>query len=1027
MCVAVVALLPLLGCRDEAQREAKEPSRPHPQKADAALLAVEKDQVEPYTGAGGLGDSNLLRGRNVSYAHCSAYRSGAFARGILDGDVDLGWELPDSDTRGWVDGSLGLPVVVDKIVVRETGDHVRAYELRIYDGSEWRLIATGTTLNTKTFSLDPTPMAAVRMDITTTGGGGIAEIEAYNTTDPDSAFPEGPSSVVRKAFGQGRVALLLGSPLALAAQGKEFISPRERAIRPLADSGRYLPDVMSFLLQKAGGEGRWDAASEALKGECNGRTVSLGIPTQTLRDREQVVKTLVEFGKQAGLPCTVDPDFPLLLLFGDPLPVSERTAVLRETQELLGRGEGVLRRTRGTPNPPVADAVIKPSRTRIGKTLKWVGARTGGMPEGTNNAAWFSYYRPNAVRTWYGYSLFRNYVKTPEAAIASIEDFERLKADVRRAPEESGLILWDKLLASDQHRSMQHEYAVYGRFGAEIVNETGPKDWPDNWEDNFRNWLATYASTYYLARNYDVAVHQYGNEPDSRLKEYSDEVIALKLQLVADAITCAVEDVNRRYGKQLVPRYAAPVLASDPCSRIARVMMRNLRTDYRGRDLDRDLVQFFNRHRYGDRARQNALEVNKVQEMMLAESATGKAIPQIFTELNYSTGGNWGKPQITVTSDSPRVIHCMASIWGQMTATQDVYGIFLFKLNGDNSRWSNTVCQRFVRESDSEQAQLNRDRHRDTDIGYVTKNAELLRLFAEGFANEQDLLETEVRCGDLQYQAYTSYNADDGTYYLWTVQVNELADYTAELDLSGLEVTAGVPVVIKEVSAAKFGEVVFNGPLPASRRIAMIQPRASVWQVGIPRVQGVTVRNYRAVADATVRQGRDASENFGQAPALEVRRHSDSDRNRISFIRFAVDGTTKDIRRAFLRLHGRRVSDYAFDDSYTFRVYGLADDTWQESMLTADNAPAVCRTVSAMKPGAVTLSSPPVGHISFTNLGGFSEIDVTDFVREHADKELTFVLIRELKWPGEDTDFAGVELASREGNPDEAPRLQIVR
>jgi len=783
---------------------------------------------------------------------------------------------------------------------------------------------------------------------------------------------------------------------------------------------------MSFLLQRAGGEGHWDKTAETLKGECNGQPIDLSIPAETTWTREQIVRTLVELGKQAGLPCTVHPDFPDLLVFGDPLPAAGGTAILREVRELLGRGEGVPRFARGAADPQEAQAVIRPSTKRIGKTMEWVGARTGEMYEGTNNPAWFSYFRPNAVRTWYGYKLLRHYAKKPESKIASIDEFERLKEDLRRAPEESDWVLWDELMASDLHRSAEHEFALYRKFGVEIVNETGAKHWPDDWTNNFRSWLITYVATYYLARNYDVTVHQYGNEPDWYFRKDSDKRIAFKLQLIADAITCAIEDVNRLYGKRLVPRYAAPVLASDPCSRIARVMMRNLRTDYRGRKLDRDLVQFYNRHRYNGRARQNVLEVNRVQKMMLEESVTGKALPQIFTELNYSTGRHWARPQMTVTSDSPELIHCMASIWGQMTAVQHVYGIFLFKLNADSSRWSNVVCQRFFRESDSGPARLNTKWEPGTDIGYVTKNAEILRLFAEGFADEQDLLETGVRCGDLHYQAYTSYNADRETYYLWTVQANERADYTVQLDLSGIDVTAGAPVIIKEVSAAKFGEVVFNGRLPASRKITATQPRASAWLVSVPQTRGMTVRNYRAVADATVKQGKHATENSGQSPMLQVRRHSDSDRNRISFVRFAVDGATKDVHRALLRLHGRRVSDYAFDDSCTFRVYGLADDTWQELELTADNAPGVCRTVSATQRGAITLSSPPVGHMSFTNRGGFAEIDVTNFVREHADSELTFLLIRELKWPGEDTDLAGVELASREGHPDRAPRLQIL-
>ena len=1024
MCVAAGVLLLVTGCM---LRQAAEPSGPRPGKMDTALLAVEKDQVEPYTGAGGLGDTNLLRGRNFHYAHCSDYGPGGFAQCIADGNVDRGWKLRDSDTRGWVDASLGLPAVVDKIVVREAGDRIRAYELKVYDGSEWQLLAAGTTLGSKVFGLEPTPVSAVRIEITTTGGGGIAEIEVYNTANAESAFPDGPSPAVREAFVQERVALLLGSPWALTGQGKELINPREHAIRPLPDSGRYVPDVMSFLLQKTGGEAQWDETARTLTGTCKGQAVNLSIPAETLLSHEQAVETFAKLGKQAGLPCTVYPEFPLLLLFGDSLPEAGRTALMKEVRELLGRGEGVPQIARGTTDPREVQATIKPSTKRIGKTMKWVGARTGEMHEGTNNGAWFSYCRPNAVRTWYGYKMLRHYAKMPDSEITSIDDFERLKEGVRRAPEESNMVLWDELLASDLHKSAEHEFALYRKFGAEVVNETGAKNWPNDWESNFRSWLITYIATYYLAKHYDITVHQFGNEPDWYLKQHTDEVIALRLQLLGDAITCAIEDVNRRCSKQLVPHYAAPVLASDPCSRIARVMMRNLRTDYRGRKLDRDLVQFYNRHRYSGRARQNVSEVNRVQEMMLEESATGKALPQIFTEFNYSTGRSWARPHTTFTNDSPGIIHSIGSVWGQMMAVQHVYGIFLFKLNSDASRWSNTVCQRFFRESDSGPARLNTKWEPGTDIGYVSKNAELLRLFAEGFANEQDLLETNIRCGDMHYQAYTSYNAESETYYLWTVQVNEQTDYTVELDLSGLDVALGAPVVIKEASAAKFGEVVFNGPLPESRKITMTQTRTSVWQISVAKAREAAVRNYRAVADATAKQGKCASENFGQSPTLQVQRHSSSDGNRVSFVRFATDGVPKSsIHRAFLRLHGRRITEYAFDDSYTFRVYGLADDTWQELDLTAENAPGICRSVSATRRGAVTLASPPVGHMSFTNQGGFSEIDVTNFVREHTDNELTFLLIRELKWPGEDTDFAGVELASREAPPDRAPRLQIL-
>lgn len=83
--------------------------------------------------------------------------------------------------------------------------------------------------------------------------------------------------------------------------------------------------------------------------------------------------------------------------------------------------------------------------------------------------------------------------------------------------------------------------------------------------------------------------------------------------------------------------------------------------------------------------------------------------------------------------------------------------------------------------------------------------------------------------------------------------------------------------------------------------------------------------------------------------------------------------------------HGQRKSDYIYDDSFTFRVYGATDDAWSEDNLTAENAPAVCHKVSAMRGTSISMDAPPVGHLSFSNMAGYSAIDVTRFVREHAD------------------------------------------
>jgi hypothetical protein len=221
--------------------------------------------------------------------------------------------------------------------------------------------------------------------------------------------------------------------------------------------------------------------------------------------------------------------------------------------------------------------------------------------------------------------------------------------------------------------------------------------------------------------------------------------------------------------------------------------------------------------------------------------------------------------------------------------------------------------------------------------------------------------------------------------------------------------------------------VVFSGPLPEDRTLRLTQPRASVWLASVPAGRKPATRTLLPAADATLRQGKDSGRNFGKEKILAVQRHSNPDNNRITFLKFDLGEIRREkVYRARLRVHGRRKSDYVYDDSFTFRVYGSTDDGWSETELKAENAPAVCRRVSAMRGESISTEAPPVGHLSFSNKAGHSEIDVTRFVREHADKELTFVLIREVNWPGENTDFARVELDSRESAEDLAPRLEVV-
>ena len=977
---------------------------------DKALLEVEADQADVGAGAGGFDNFNLLRGRYKYYAHSSSYASGRFANRAIDGDSKSGWAMNKKDKEGWVDVSMGLPVTADKIVIHEGGSQITKFKVMVYDGAKWVELASGGALGTKEFLFKSMKISSVRVEVQAAGGGGIAEIEMYNTADPDAAFPNGPSKDFRKLFSQGRVAIYLGSPLILNKTGIDYIIPREQEVRPLANSSMYMPQILGVLAKEFG-------KSAKIIPDL------LGIKTES-----DVMKAYEKFMGSIGVPMTVYPEQPQMIVLGSPIPKEFRSELLKQAAALLNNVPGSGYTTPGVfqPNQP-ADIVIQPTTTVVGKTMQWVGTR--GSIDSPSDGGWLSYIRPNAARTWWGSGVFGRYVSKPTEKISNVDDFDALKKKLRSDPEKFENLRWNALFASEHSKQMEMEFTQIKKTVPTIINCTGPKDWANTWADHWHNWMITYASAFYLAKNYGIAIHQYGNEPDGYLRVLPEKEIALKLMLVGDAIHCAIEDVNRIYNKKLVSHYSAPVLASDPCSVVARVMMRNLRTDYHENKVDKDIVQFYNRHRYSDRARQNVAELDSVHEMMLQESATGKAIPQIFTELNVSTGGNWARPHITWTSDSSHVIHSMGSIWGMMMEKQLAYGVFLFKFNSRQNRWGNTVLQEFYKESDAgtpvtfdkgERAES------ETEVGNASKNALILGMFAEGFANAQDLYKTDITKKDLHYQAYTTYNPVNQRYYIWSVQVNEEADYNLNFDLRALGVLPGAQVQVKEVSVGRFGEITHNVTLGADKTISFTQPRASVCLISVPGNKVLNVSNYSAISDASIRQGDFSAVNFGNKPTLHVARNINNSSNFISFIKFKVDKSIKDnCNKASLRMYGQRLSEYDYDEPSVVRVYGLADDKWEETEITAANAPAINRTVSAVRSGVISVESPPTGHLSFTKNAGFSEIDVTYFLKDHKDDVVTFLLIRELRWPGENTDFAGAKITAREGDKEQVPRLQI--
>lgn len=1002
------------------------------------LEKVEQDQSDGLISSRNISNSNLLIGNRQEYTDVSSYKPGAFGHFAHDGDERKAWIVNPAETKGIMQISWGLAVPIDQVKVLEhKGGNIESLKLELYDGRDWTVVEPESASARGLFNFPVRPASALRISLETKGEAGIAEVEVFNTQSTASLARYGGPELVTAMKRANAVILFEGSPYAFSSAGRVLIQPRTPEAC-LADP--WTKPVLEFIGTSLGGSVE-SAEPESLKIQLNGQSVSLATePGTNIVDRIQALAKAagLEFKRQGPL-----------VMVGNGLEALEDSEVTSQLTSLLGRnpsltsasktpetneGKGLLERIKsffaGTPQAEVAptpdatpDAIITPTLTPEGVTYEWAGFRAMADPD-TNSDAWLKYSEAKSARSWAGSTRYMNSYVRPEKQVESAEEFEALRSEIRAAPEKNSIIATRAFL-NKHHEALAAEFGIYNALGIEVINATGPKDWPDTLHDDFLNWAGCYAMTYYLAKNYGIAAHQYGNEPDWYFNKSTDEQIARRLTLVADAVHCAIEDVNRDFNRDLKAVFSAPVLAGDFTGRSARIMMRNMYTRYDGTPSPTPLFQLFNRHRYGGRPHQNALEVQKAKAVMQEEA--GVVLPQVFTELNYSTGRNWAQPKTTFLNDSPAVFTSMASIWGYMMQAQGVYGIFVFKLN-DSGIWSwkgtgpfsNVITYSMFPEQDS-----GAEPKKKEQISYGSKNFEVCRLFSRGFHGSRPLLKTEIASSDPEYRAWTTVDEESGRYYIWSVQVDEFANFELEFDLGKLDLPKDALVTAEMVSGAHHGEMTLSTTLPDDRKIRLRQPAQSAMLLTVHK-RPMKLESIAPEADATIVQADQSKVNFGGEKTLRIGRNASSGLNAISFLKFKLPEEGADVQRAVLELHGKSKSAQAYDGGFLFRVYALEAGDWDEQMITAETAPGVNKTVSAMK--NIDLKNYPVGHVTSFNTPSQMLVDVTQAVREARESnkdEVDFVLIREMHWPEENTDAVSAVLSSREAGPEESPSLHL--
>jgi len=146
---------------------------------------------------------------------------------------------------------------------------------------------------------------------------------------------------------------------------------------------------------------------------------------------------------------------------------------------------------------------------------------------------------------------------------------------------------------------------------------------------------------------------------------------------------------------------------------------------------------------------------------------------------------------------------------------------------------------------------------------------------------------------------------------------------------------------------------------------------------GTPQIQSETsTTTLSPVADAYVRNGTYVAINYGTDTAVYVKSSTSAGFTKTSYLKFSL-GNLTNITSAKLRLYGKNV-----DNSNTCKipVYPINTDTWTETGITFNNAPAA--------------ATPALDTLVVNNIAKYYEVDITAYVQAElaGDKTVSLFL-----------------------------------
>lgn len=337
-----------------------------------------------------------------------------------------------------------------------------------------------------------------------------------------------------------------------------------------------------------------------------------------------------------------------------------------------------------TVNGPLK-TTVKVSNQTVGKTMKFVGYNQGYYFPGSNVSGWLEYSNVNSLRVWASLNAF-----VPErsvqakATVNDVDEFDKLKTELRENPENNRFIKWNELLPlynkpdSSSTNAMVYNYALseLKRLGIAVVLQLGSTDFNDTWQNKWKQWQRYYAIAFYSAKTGNVAMYAMQNEPNHRNSgpmKLDQWITGSKI--VSDAIHCAVSDVNKLYSKKLQPKFVGPVTAGNNTEWWSAIAKSN-NTDYHGKTVATEQVDLFSTHSYNSPAVGYQTRIANINKVWADNHPQGKTLPVMYTEI-----GRWMNAYLIdkeETMDSPSLFTEWAGIYAN-NMKNGGYGMWAFK------------------------------------------------------------------------------------------------------------------------------------------------------------------------------------------------------------------------------------------------------------------------------------------------------------------------------------------------------------